>query len=165
MNLPNNGPSGWMGNPLFGRYDKAPGRYRPQWYHVEIDVGVVAGQQGRGSISLNNEPFCIVRMTHKIVGDTANASQTGLFQDGMYDVEWKDQQRNYVDGPMAADLMWGSDIAGYNMSFPFPLPYSGNDTLSFIVTNRVTRVLASEEETFPVQIVVHGIVDLGELQR
>lgn len=159
------GPSQWMGSPLFGRYDKDPGRYRPQWYHVEIDVGVAAGAVNVGSININNEPFCIVRMNSKIIGDTANAQTSGIFQDGQYDIEWKDQQRNYVDGPMAADLMWGSDDSGYVINFPFPLPYSGNDTLEFRVTNRVTRVPVPTADFFQVQIVVHGITDLGELKR
>ena len=159
------GPSPWMGSPLFGRYDKDPGRYRPQWYHVEIDVAVAAGGQGRGAIKINNEPFAIIRMAAKIVGDTADAQNSGLFQDGQYDIEWKDQQRNYVDGPIAADLMWGYTGTGYQIDFPFPLPYSGNDTLSFVVTNRVTRTLVPQADNFAVQITAAGITDLGELQR
>lgn len=158
-------PASWMGSPLFGRYDKDPGRYRPQWYHVNIDVPVTAGGQGRGSIAITNEPFCVVRMGHKIVGDTADPTTSGLYQDGQYDVDWKDQQRNYVDGPIAADLMWGWSERGYVIDFPFPLPYSGNDTLSFTVTNRVTRVLTPTADFFTVHIVVAGISDLGELQR
>lgn len=154
-----------MGSPLFGRYDKDPGRYRPQWYHVEIDVPVTAGGVQAGTITINNEPFCIVRTTSKIIGNTADPSTSGLYQDGQYDVEWKDQQHNYVDGPIAADLMWGSNENGYFIPFPFPLPYSGNDTLTFRVTNRVTRVLVPTSDTFTVQIVVHGITDLGEKQR
>lgn len=158
------GPSAWMGSPIFGRYDKDPGRYRPQWYHVEFDVGVAAGGQGQGSIPINNEPFCIVRMSAKIVGDTAN-DQSGIVEDGQYDIEWKDQQHNYVDGPMAANLMWGWNERGYALDFPFPIPYSGNDTLSFRVTNRVTRVPVPTADYFKIQIVVAGITDLGELQR
>ena len=159
------GPSPWMGSPLFGRYDEDPGRYRPQWYHAEIEVGVAAGGQGRGSIKINNEPYAIIRMSAKIIGDTADSQNSGLFQDGQYDIEWKDQQRNYVDGPIAADLLWGYTETGYQIDFPFPLPYSGNDTLSFVVTNRVTRTLVPESDTFKVQIVSAGITDLGELQR
>lgn len=156
---------GWTGSPLFGRYDEDPGRYRPKWLHVEIDVQVSALGTGRGSIFLNNEPFAIVGMSSKIVGDTADPETSGLYQDGQYDIEWKDQQHNYVDGPIAADLMWGSNPFGYRVRFPFPIPYSGNDTLSFIVTNRVTRVLVPTADYFKVQIVVEGITDLGELQR
>lgn len=163
--LPGQGPSHWMGSPLFGRYDKDPGRYRPQWYHVEISVPVLANGQGRGSININNEPFCIVRMSAKIVGDTGDPETSGLYEDGQYDIEWKDQQRNYVDGPIAANLMWGWLGSGYQIDFPFPLPYSGNDTLSFIVTNRVARTLAPPDDYFKIQIVAGGITDLGELQR
>jgi len=157
------GPAAWMGSPLFGRYDKDPGRYRSQWYHCEISVGQATGDQGRGSININNEPFAVVRMSAKIVGDVSNPQVSGIYQDYMYTVEWKDQQRNYVDGPICPDLMWGSTQSGYAIDFPFPLPYSGNDTLSFTITNRVTRVIP--EEYFVVQIVVAGITDIGELMR
>lgn len=165
MRLSGQGPSKWLGSPLFGRYDKDPGRYRPQWYHTEISVGVTAGQRGNGSIVINNEPFAIIRMAAKIVGNTADPETSGLYEDGQYDIEWKDQQRNYVDGPIAANLMWGWTQSGYSIDFPFPLPYSGNDTLSFTVVNRVTRTLVPTADYFAVQIVASGITDIGELQR
>lgn len=163
--IPGQGPNEWMGSPLFGRYDKDPGRFRPQFYHVEIDVPVAAGGVGRGSININNEPFCMTRITHKIVGATADPSTTGLYQDGQYDIEWKDEQRNYVDGSMAADLMFGWNSSGYILDLPFPIPFAGNKTLSFTITNRVTRVIVPTADNFPIQIVCTGIADLGDLQR
>jgi len=165
VNVPGQGPSPWIGSPLFGRYDKDPGRYRPQYYHVEIDVPVTVGGIGRGSIPINNEPFCMTRMTHRIIGPTADPTTSGLYQDGQYDIEWKDEQRNYVDGPINANIMWGWDESGYVMDLPFPLPFVGNKTLSFTVVNRVLRVLVPTADYFAIQICLAGIADLGELER
>jgi hypothetical protein len=152
-----------MNNPLFGRFDVNPGRYRPQFYHVEIDVPVNLNGVGRGSITINNQPYALTRITHKLVGNVKDPEASGLFQDGMYDVEWKDEQSSYVDGPIAADLMWGWNHSGYVLELPFPIPYAGAKTLSFVVTNRVARTLIPEADTFPVQICLHGVGDWGEL--
>lgn len=162
MNIQGKGPSRW--NDLFSRYDIDPGQLRPQMYHVEIDVPVTAGQTGTGSIAINNEPFCMTRITHRIIGNTADPSTSGLYQDGQYDIEWKDEQRNYVDGPINANLMFGWDESGYVLELPFPIPFVGNKTLTFRVTNRVTRTLTPTASYFPVQICLHGIADLGELK-
>ena len=105
----------------------------------------------------------MTRITAKIVGNTGDPSTSGLYQDGQYDIEWKDEQSSYVDGPIAADLMWGSVESGYVMELPFPIPFAGSKTLSFVVTNRVARVLVPEATTFEVQIALHGIGDWGEL--
>jgi hypothetical protein len=153
-----------MGSPIFGRYDKDPGRYRPQFYHVAISVPLAAGGVGRGSIPINNEPFCMTRITHRIIGDTGDPSTSGLYQDGQYDIEWKDEQRSYVDGSINANLMFGWDQSGYILELPFPIPFVGNKTLSFVVTNRVARTVGQETH-MEVQICLAGIADLGELQR
>jgi len=164
-NLPGQGPSPWMGSPLFGRYDEDPGRFRPQYYHVAIDVPIGAGGVGRGSIPINNEPFCMTSIRHRIVGNTADPSTSGLYQDGQYDIEWKDEQRTYVDGAINANLMFGWDESGYILELPFPIPFAGNKTLSFTITNRVARVLVPEADYFEVQICCAGIADLGELKN
>jgi hypothetical protein len=153
-----------MGNPLFGRYDKDPGRFRSQFYKVEVDVPVTLGGAGRASVALNNEPFVLTRITAKIIGDTNDPSSTGLYQDGQFDIEWKDEQRTYVNSPMAADLMFGSNVSGYILELPMPIPYAGNKTLSFTVYNRIARTLVPASDNFTVQIVLAGISDLGELQ-
>lgn len=115
----------------------------------------------------------MTRITHKIVGDTADPSTSGLFNDGQYDVVWKDEQSNYQKGEIPADLMWGSygssdggNGGGFVMNMPYPLPYAGNKTLSFDITNAVARVLAGDPVPthFVVAICVSGIADWGTLQ-
>lgn len=158
-------------NPLLGHFDRDPGRWRPMYYGVQISVGVDDGQIGRGSISLNNQPYILTRISSKIVGDTADPSTSGLYQDGQYDVVWKDEQSNYQKGSIPADLMWGSygsadggNGGGFFMNLPYVLPYAGNKTLSFEIENRVPRTLVPEAEYFTVAICVAGIADWGTLK-
>lgn len=164
-------PGAQQQNPLLGLFDRDPGRWRPMFYGVKISVGVAAGDVGRGSIGLNNQPYIMTRITHKIVGDTADPSTSGLYQDGQYDMIWKDEQSNYQKGSIAADLMFGSygsaaggDGGGFLMNLPYPLPYAGNKTLSFEVENLVTRTLVPTASYFKVEICVAGITDWGTLQ-
>lgn len=158
-------------NPLFGLYDRDPGPWRPMHYGVKISVGVNAGQTGRGSISLNNQPFILSRITHKIVGLTATPSASGLYNDGQYDMEFKDEQSVYQKGDIPADLMFGNygsadagNGGGFLMNMPYPLPYPGNKTLSFVITNAVDRTLDPVASDFVVAICASGIMYWGELK-
>jgi len=164
MRVQGQGPHPFQGSPLLGRYDQDPGRYRPQFYHVEIDVPVALGGVGRGTINILNEPYALTRITHKIVGDIDDPSTSGLYQNAMYDIEWKDEQRTYTDGPISADLMFGWNETGYVLEMPFPIAFPGNKVLSFAITNRLARTLVPEADYYQVQIVCHGITDLGEPQ-
>lgn len=160
--LPGQGPAPFM-SPIMGRSDIDPGQLRPQWYHCNVSVPVLANGQGISTIRISDKPFTMTRITSKILGDTTN-SQSGLVQDYQYLVEWKDEQSTYVDGPIAPDLMWGAnagDSAGYIMDFPYPLAYTGNKSLEFRVTNLIARTLVPESDYFTVQICLHGIGDWG----
>ena len=97
--------------------------------------------------------------------------QDPLYQDGQYDVIWKDEQSNYQKGSIPADLMWGSygsaaggDGGGFFMNLPYVLPYAGNKTLSFELENRVLRALTPTAEYFTIAICVAGIADWGTLK-
>lgn len=148
-------------NPLFTRLDVDPGRWRPLFYGVEISVPVAAGGIGRGSITLNAQPYILKRLHGKIVGDTAIPTVSGLYQDGQWDVEFTDEQSNYQSGPIPGDLLFGGINAHYFFDLPIPIPFAGNKTLVFRVTNRVTRVLVPEADFFQVSIAAHGISDWG----
>lgn len=148
-------------HPLLGLFDRDPGQWRPQLYGVEISVPVALNGTGQANLVLNNQPFIMTRITHQVVGDTAHASTSGLFQDGMYSIEWKDEMSNYQNGPIMADLMFGNVAAGFSYMLPYPLPYAGNKTLFFRVTNRVLRALTPEADYFTVAICVHGIGNWG----
>lgn len=152
-------------NPLLGRFDVDPGRWRPMWYGVEIDVPVLLNGRGVGSISLNNQPFIATRLTHQVIGDTAHASSSGLFQDGMYTIAFKDEQSNYINQPIPSECFAGSVVGGFSYEFPYPLPYAGSKTVTFEVYNRVLRTLDPESDYFTVAIVLHGIADWGTVRQ
>jgi len=148
-----------------GRFDEDPGRYRPMFYSVEISVPVTQGGIGRGSVTINNQPYIMTRITHKIIGRTATPDTSGLYQDGQYDLEFKDEQSNYQNQPIPADIMFGSVATGFLIELPYPIPFAGNKTLTFNITNRVPRALSPQQDHYPVHIAVHGVADWGELRK
>ncbi len=151
---------------LMGKFDYDPGRWRPLYYGVKISVPVGINQVGQGTIQLNNQPYIMTRIMHKIVGETADPATTGLYQDGQYDVALKDEQSNYQNDDIAADLMYGA-VGGFNgngfvMDLTYPLPFAGSKSISWRVVNRVARVLASAEPYFTVELCLHGLSDWGD---
>lgn len=150
-------------NPIFGRFDLDPSRWKPLFYRVEITVGLNAGEVGVGSIPLNAQPYILTRIQHKIIGPTADPATSGLYQDGQYDLEIRDEINNYTNAPVNADLISGNPGFGYFMDLPYPIPFAGTNTLTFRLTNRVQRVVP-QQTTMTVQIVTHGVADWGTIK-
>jgi hypothetical protein len=149
---------------LLNEYDKDPGRWRPLMYPVFIDVPVISGNIGRGSITINAQPFVLVRLTHQIVGNTGDPEASGLYQDGQYTIGFQDEISNYQKQPVMADLAFGSVRSGYFANLAIPIPFAGNRTVSFELANQVQRVLTPVSETFRVSITMIGLADWGELR-
>lgn len=150
---------------IVGPQDFDPGRFRPLFYVVEMSVPIAEGGVQRGSITLNAQPFVMTRLSGKIIGNTADPATSGLYQDGQWDVEFMDEQSNYQSGPIAGDLLFGGVWTGYSLPLPSPIPFAGNKTISFRVTNRVARVLVPESDYFTIQITAHGLSDWGETRN
>lgn len=144
-------------------FDLDPERLKPMAYGVNIDVPVIANGQGQGSITIRNQPYIITKITHKIVGNTGDPESSGLYDDGQYAVEWKDEQRNYSDIAILADLLWGPKIMGEFSALQYPVYYAGTHTIYFRLTNTYTRVLTPQAEYFRVQINLQGLADWGKL--
>jgi hypothetical protein len=147
---------------LLGKFDVDPGRYRPLYYGVPITVGVAEGAVGRGSVSLNNQPYIVTHVLHQIVGNTNDYSTTGLAQDGQYLITIRDEQSNYLNEPLPAEMLFGSVRSGYINPLVYPIPFAGNKTLTFEVTNLYTRTIGQETE-FKVYVAVGGTADWGDL--
>ena len=155
--------------PLLNQFDIDPGDWRPLYYPVEIEVGVAAGAIGRNSVSINNMPFIWTRTTHAIVGDVANPAVSNLWNDGQYDVNFRDEQSVYMRDFAPANLVFGGfgpsqggQQGGYPIDMPYPIAFSGNATVSFEVRNRVLRAPTDQSETFKVVFVMHGISSWGK---
>lgn len=151
--------------PLINFFDLDPERLKPIAYPCNIEVPVGADQIGHNSITLRNQPLIITRITHGIIGNTADPESTGLHDDGQYSIEWKDEERNYTVLPMAADLLFGPKVQGEFPDLVYPIYFAGTHTLDFRITNHYTRVLTPEVDTFVVQIGLHGLCDYGKLAR
>lgn len=150
---------------IVGPRDFDPGRWRPLFYEVEISVPIADGGVALGSVTLNAQPYIMTRLSGKIVGATADPSTSGLYQDGQWDVEFMDEQSNYQSGAIAGDLLFGGPWTGYSLPLPSPIPFAGNKTISFRITNRVARVLVPASDYFTIQLVTHGISDWGDSQN
>lgn len=150
-------------NPLLGKFDKDPGRWRSYKYGVTLDVPVVANGEVEGSIVLNNQPFIIDRLTHSVVGDTHDPLTSGLADDGQYFIDWRDQISQYQNTPLLAKAAYGTEH--FPIPLSVPLAYAGNVVLTFRVRNAYTRILTPEADTFQVQIAIHGVADWGTDRR
>lgn len=152
-------------NKFFSRFDIDIAKFRPVWYGVEIEVPVIANGIGRGSITIDTRPFLLTRITHAVVGATFDWETTGLYQDGQYSINFRDESTNYQNIPLMSETMLGPVRSGHFLDLAVPLAYSGNRTFQFEVTNRYLRVLTPESDYFTVALTIHGVADWGGLQR
>lgn len=152
-----------MKNALLSRFDKDPGRWRPYKYGALIDVPVLADEWGEGSLSLINQPFILLRISHTIIGNTNDYMATGLSNDGQYYIEWREENTQYQNEPLLAIAAYGTQE--WPIPLPSPIAFAGQKTLTVRVTNAYLRALSPEADTFKVQIVFHGISDWGTDRR
>lgn len=144
---------------LLSRFDKDPGRFRPMQYNLLVSVPVLVNGIGRGSISINNQPYIWTYLTHGIVGDVS--AGTGLFQDNQYLISVRDEQSNYQDMSGLALTQFGDANSGRFLPLPYPIPYSGNKTITFEIQNLYNRVIVGDPENFQVQLTMRGVADWG----
>ena len=149
---------------MLNEYDRDPGRWRPLMYPVFIDVPIIEGNIGRGAITINAQPFVLIRLTHTIVGATADPEASGLYNDGQYTIGFQDEISNYQKQPVMAETAFGSVRSGFFANLAIPIPFAGNRTINFEVANQVQRVLTPESDYFRVSITMIGLADLGELK-
>jgi hypothetical protein len=161
----NEPPSGNNPGRLVLPQDLDAERWKPMNYAVNIDVPVVANGIGRGYIQLNNQPIFITRVSCEILGNTEDPETSGLYQDGQYFISMNDEQRNYSNIPVMADLLFGPKRVGPWRSLEYPLQYAASHALRFEIINVYTRVLTPISTTFTVQICLSGLADWGVVQR
>lgn len=156
-------------HPLLGRYDLDPGNWRPLWYRTEIQVGVNDMDINAGTIRINNMPYIWTGTTHQIIGNTADPTTSGLYQDGMYDVRFSDEQTQYQDTFIMANLIFGmagasagGNNGGFIQNMPYPIPFAGSRSVNFEVRNRVARTLTGDPGFYTVQIALCGLSSWGK---
>lgn len=152
------------GDRLLSLPDLDPERWKPMGYSKLVDVPVTANGQGSTSINTVNQPFIITRIGTVICGNTIDWESTGLINDGQYYVHYQDEQRQYIDNPTNALLLWGPHVEGSNRDLQYPIYFAGTHNLKFTLTNIYQRILTPEATYFTVQILVSGLADHGKLQ-
>ena len=114
-----------------------PSLWRPMTYGRIIDVAVAANSRAVSTIPLNARPYILCAISHQIVG---LLDEDGIpIQDGQYLISWRDELSQYVNEAIPADLLFGSVRSGFVKPLPYPVFYSGNSTITFEVTNLITR--------------------------
>jgi hypothetical protein len=144
--------------------DLDPERWKPMFYSMLVEVPVAEGGIGRGSITTNNQPYIFTHISHAIVGNTYDPETSGLYDDGQYLINWRDEVRAYSKEPILASLLFGPKFQGDWQRLPYSVYYAGNHTVSFDLTNTYTRILTPVSATFKVQIALRGLADWGALQ-
>jgi len=148
---------------LLGKYDIDPGRYRPLYYGVPITVGVAEGAIGRGSITINNQPYVMTHVMTHVVGNVNDYATTGLANDGQWLIDFKDEQSNYQNVPMPAAMLFGGCNQGYVLPLAYPIAFAGNKTLNFNLTNLYARTLDPQRTDFVIYVAIAGVADWGDL--
>lgn len=149
--------------PLLNFFDLEPERLKPLIYAVTIDVPVIEGGIGQGSVQLRNQPFIVTKITHRILGRTGDPESSGLYDDGQYLIEWKDDMRVYTTQPVNADLAFGPKALGEFPDLVYPIYYAGTIAIHFRIINQYLRTLSPQTDYFKIQIAVHGMADWGKL--
>lgn len=124
---------------------------KPRFYTAIVEIATGNGSVGRGSVTLDNRPFILQRITHEIL----SVDNEELYQDGNYLVSWRDDLSTYCSTPAPADSMFGSVRVGHPLPLPTPINFSGNRTISFDVQNMISRLAYGP--TFKIAFVLAGI--------
>lgn len=146
---------------LYNWNDLDPQIWKVFSFPVNIDVSCAVDGVGRGDAKLLNHRQFITKITHQVLGQTTDPQASGLYQDGQYLIDWKDQKNVFTIEGVQANNLFGPYQQGSFPSLPFPQYYAGVNTIMFTVTNLYTRTLIPASPTFRVQICLHGIADLS----
>lgn len=141
--------------------------YIPMQFPVNITTGQNIGDEGRGQVALNDRPFLVQFITHQIKipalpGPQEASLQLWQVQDGMYTLDWSlyEQSRFWKGTPPIADSGFGSVRTGEWIALPAPVSCAGNETLHVTIRNLVLR-----PANFAVQVIFHGIQELGSITQ
>lgn len=136
---------------------------KPRWYPVNITVGeppgpVPLGTSGKGSVTVQDVPFILKRITHALL--TLNGlfppppdptAILGAIPDGLWTITLKTDTHVYMAEPIALTAAFGSAIGFDWLELPSPVEIAPKTTFSVELTTQVPRL-------FPVglQIVLAG---------
>lgn len=137
-------------------------KWEPYYYYREFDVPIIQDRGAKGSIVIEEQPHLIYRVTHGIIGNVDDPETSGLFRDDQYAILFRDQRRPYMDTPIPAHLLFGSEShGGGNLALLFPILQAGSKTFNFEIVNLYPRTLEGDAQTYKVGICLHAMRDIG----
>lgn len=140
--------------------------FQPMIFTVDVRFGQTKGDQGTGSVSINDRPFIIQKITHQLINPTRDGTDPNMsvqaLQDGLYRINWSlYNQVRYFQGPVPmADTAFGSIRHGIFYDLPVPVALEKNRTLNVEVTNEVDR--DPLVKAYQLHIEFQGIEDLRQ---
>ena len=140
--------------------------FQPMIFTVDVRFGQTRGDQGTGSVSINDRPFIIQQITHQLINPTRDGTDPDMsvqaLQDGLYRINWSlYNQVRYFQGPVPmADTAFGSVRHGRWIPLPVPVALEKNRTLNVEVTNEVDR--DPLVKAYSLHIEFQGIEDLRQ---
>ncbi len=135
---------------------------KPRWYPVNITVGtppgpVPAGTSGKGSVTVQDVPFILRRITHGLttynglfaIGDPLFL--LSVIPDGLWTITLKTDTHVYMAEPCVIQAAFGSAIGFDWLDLASPVEIAPKTTFSVEIATQVPRF-------FPVglQILLHG---------
>lgn len=139
--------------------------FEPQIFTVDVRFEHTRGSGGENSVSTNDRPFIIQKITHQLVNPQPDATNPDVsiqaLQDGLYRINWSlYNQKRYFQGPVPmADAAFGSVRHGVWIPLPVPVAIEKNRTLKVNITNELERDPAVRAYT--VQVQFHGLEDIS----
>lgn len=138
-----------------------PNDYIPMQFSVDVEVrerspgaNLVAGDNGKGQVAINDRQFILRQITHQIKVATPGID-INIAQDGLYRLDWSEyeQVRYYKGAIPLADTAYGSIRDGNWIWLKAPVILPGNQTLHVVIINEAPRAQA----TMTVQVIFHGL--------
>jgi len=126
--------------------------YQSMYYGFNVEVGADAGDENSGQVAINDRPFLIQRITHRIIA--AGVPFFLILQDNLYGIDWSlyEQKRFWKGAYPNAAGAFGNAMTGIFLDLSSPVAVIGNETIHAGVQNQVDR-----GAPITVQIQFHGI--------
>lgn len=126
------------------------GTWKVRWYGINMNLDATVNGVGQNSVQLDSRWFYCEAITHGIMGVDIDA------QHGDYLVTFRDDETNYTNIPLMANLMMGNVFQGVALPLSQPRLYRGSQSVIAELQNLTDRTAEYPEGFYPVQIVLKG---------
>lgn len=140
-------------------------RYYERLYAVNILIpadpvapfNIVAGAMNSGSVTIQNYPFLIKRVSHAIVGYNGLVAPPALgavTQDGAYRIRFRTNERNYMNEALQAIGAFGGGQFSQPIDLSAPIEMAPKETIQVDLINDTLR---QNQGGLTVQVIFSGV--------